>query len=765
MLESRLYRETLAAAQAFHARKLWREFEEDDCFAVVVPGEEHPLFAAVMGQAGEEFGLLMFRGPHACSCLMEVLYRDPEDQGAPDETALISFSMGRYGETPSFGRSFLAKARFAGRRDDIVPCFLVVDPGRQPRAPTRDEAETLLYALKGILKAWDAGILEPQPIWPDYEALTLILDGDPRDPDVSKEVRPCGAAPLGTDSAGLHMAVDLSDLPRLSSRWLIGFPKLPVTIEGDDRVVRGVLVVDEDSELIVTAEPVQGGTGDAVSVVIGAFHGENAQSTRGVPEGVLVANRELFNALFPILNAAGVQCRYEPAIPLLDEISGGLMDRLGEPEGFAADPDTVPAPNDLDGWKACDRRLYGRARACLVRQGNIPDRAVRRYFGDVELADDLLDDSDDLFPAICFYEWLWLDHKPADGSWAVAEKLLAEDLPRAQRLLLEARLKATPSIFRVQSIERGVSLDLVDVLFGGEVTLHDEALSQSAAVDLSFAARVFPAGDFHFIAPLGPPLSGFEVDEAIEWLEECGMELTPEGVKAKTHLFGRLWDWVEAGRAEQGPPHVTNMDGDELHFHTATYRVEDEAAARSAIAARDDIEWDEEDDRYVWERRQGGEPGAVIGDSLTLGSLRFVGDELLVEVNSDERLEKARAWLDPIPGIRFQGVRSRTVEDLRREAFSDDEPVREEVPMTPELAARLQEMMREHYMQWLDMPVPALGGKTPREMCSTEEGKQRVARMIRTIPRPMGPAGAAMDVPRQEMLEALGLDAEDRPRP
>ena len=760
MLESRLYRETLAAAEAFLARKLWLEFANDDGFAVVVPGEEHPMFASVMGQAGQEYGLVLFRGPEALACLMDMLDRDPEDRDLSDNTAFLSFSMGRYDETPPLGRSFLAKARFVGRGSSIVPCFMVMDAGRQPRAPNRGEVEKLLYALKGILKADEAGILARAPLRPGRETLTLIISGDPLDPEVSREVRLYSAVGSSPDAAPADAPGDLSGLPRLPARWLVGCPLLPISIANDDRTVRMLLVMDEGSELVVTGEPVQGGVPEAAERVYDVFRGRNALKTRGVPEEVLVAHRELFNALWPILDSLGVRCQYQPAIPLLDETLRDFLDWSERPKAPAEPPlegpDVVPAPDDLEGWKACDSRLYQRAQARLARAGGAPNRAISRYFGDVDIGEVFLADDEDIFPSMSFFEWRWLDYRATKRSQTLAEKMLAGELPQAERLLLEARRKATPSVFRVESIQKGASLELVDILFGGQVTLHDKAMSESAAVDMSFAARVFPAGKFHFGSPLGPPLSVLDVVAAFGWLEYCGMRFTPEGTRAKAHLFGRLWEWVEDRRAAGPPRLVANLDGERLCFHTATYAVSDEAKARSAISAREDIEWDEEDDSYIWQRRKGGEPGALIGDSLTLGHLRFIGGELLLEVNSAERLRRARAWVDRVPGTAFHGVRAKTLEQAQEEPTPPDDQIREEVPMTPELIARIQDTMHGYYMQWLDTPVPALGGKTPRQACSTPEGKQRVLRLIRTAPRPMGPAGP--DVPRKEMLKALGLE-------
>ena len=766
MLESRLCRETLAAAEAFHARKLWLQYDGNECFAVVVPGEEYPLFASIMGQAGEEFGLTLFRGPNACWDLSDLLVRDPQDVGRLDEAAIIGFSMGPFAEAPPFGRSFLAKARFAGSRSSIVPCFLAKDAGREPRKLTSEEVRTCLYVLRGVLKAVDAGMLEPGPLRPGQETLTLVIGGDPLDPEVSCELRRFSRAPGSTRARLAVPAGDLSSLPRLPSRWLLGFPVLPVSIEGDDRTVRVVLIADGDSELMVEAKPIQGGVAEAVEVVCEAFRGHNALEVKGLPREVAVANRELFNALCPMLDSLGVPCRYEPGIRLLDGILehfvGGLSSDGLESEEDTGDPDAVPAADDLRGWKLCDQRLYHRAQAWLADAGGASDRAVARYFGGAEAGDPFLHDRVDMFPGMSFFEWCWLDYRATRRSKTLAEKMLAAELPRAERILLEARLSATPSMYRVDSVKKGEWVELVDVLFGGEVVVHDTALSGSATRDMCFPGRVFPAGEFHFVSPLGPPLSPFEVGDALEFLGDEGLELTQRGTKARAHLFGRLWAWSEQRRARTSRPHVVNTDGDDMCVHTTTYLVGDEAEARKAISAREDIDWDDEETSCTWVRRKHRGPGPALGDALSLGTLTFIGDELLVEVSSAERLRKARAWLDKIPGIEFQAVRSRTLDELLEADVPPDDRIgaQEEVPMTPDLAAHLQEFFRRHYMDWLDSALPVFNGKTPRETCRTAEGRKKVARMIRATPRPVGSPGVTVDVPRAAMLKALGLTDE-----
>ena len=537
---------------------------------------------------------------------------------------------------------------------------------------------------------------------------------------------------------------------------------MPVRIQGDDRTVRAVMIVEEKSELILSGVPQQGGVPEALEAIYETFRGHGISKKKGLPRECTVANRELFAALQPVLQALDVRCGHEPSIPLLDEIMGDFLDKHAENSGESRPREDVqeamPAPDDLAAWKACDNRLYRRAVSRLPNSGHEPAKAIARYFGNVDEGHTFLYDAEDTFPGCCFFEWFWIDYRADKRAKTLAEKMLDEPLPEPEQVLLRARIEAIPSLYKVQEIRKGESLTLLDVFFGGETVVHDRGLSESAAVDMIFAARLFPAGNFHLVSPVGPPLPPFLVEDAIGFLEDHRLELTPEGTRAKVHLFGHLWGWLEERRRQKrSPPRMANTDGETLCFHTATYALADEAAARKAIAARGDIEPQDDGTGYYWLRR--GKAAHGLGDTIHLGTLTFLGEALLFEANSAERLARAREWLDNVPGIVFKTVRTRSVKDmLETDIPLDDWPTPgEKIAMTPELLGHVRAMLRDHYMKWLDMPLPMLGGKTPRQMCQNAEGRKRVAILIRTLPRSCDPDGAGIAVPRAEMLNALGL--------
>ncbi|MEN6334972.1 MAG: hypothetical protein ABFE01_11970 [Phycisphaerales bacterium] len=58
-------RDVLDAAEQFIGRKLWKRFTNFDFFGVRAAGQDELILAGVLGDAGEQFGLSLFRGPRA----------------------------------------------------------------------------------------------------------------------------------------------------------------------------------------------------------------------------------------------------------------------------------------------------------------------------------------------------------------------------------------------------------------------------------------------------------------------------------------------------------------------------------------------------------------------------------------------------------------------------------------------------------------------------------------------------------------------------
>lgn len=133
--------------------------------------------------------------------------------------------------------------------------------------------------------------------------------------------------------------------------------------------------------------------------------------------------------------------------------------------------------------------------------------------------------------------------------------------------------------------------------------------------------------------------------------------------------------------------------------------------------------------------------------------------------------------------------RRRALASHRADTFEDPEvALRErrgkasstaETDLPPEVEQEvIGQFLREHYTKWIDEPVPALGGKTPREASRTAAGRKRVAALVDDAERTARamPGGAAADfgdllrrelgLPLREVRgDGLAYDADQAPHP
>jgi hypothetical protein len=758
--------EMIAAVADFNSRKLWKRFTNFDCIGVRIAGEDESMLAVVLGQAGEEYGLSLFRGPNAGASFAALLDTDTFGDDAMADLSMLGFTMLAFGGLPEEDQAAMREAGQHPRYDEQMPHFMAKLPGRQPRFPRESEMGLLLLILRALVQTDKKRLLHPATLEDEAGICVLTIGGDAKTPQVSvvRERWPRGSVSRTIPLPSLKL--DLHGLPRLAKTWLIGMPAIPGGIEGDDRVMQMLLVVDKASQLVIQGRPILGGDPqEAMKIVEEAFHGGGLDGRKGLPRKIIFSNRTLHDAMSPLLEPASVACSYEPVIPELQTIVADMIEYLDKAvppfDEDTEDESEIPAPDDLKGWKAVDRRLDTRFVTRFIEGPFRSARPIKRYFDDDDI-EYYLNEHKEQNVLAAYTVWGILDYRSTKTSKTQAEKMLAEGLPSAETLLLRARVEACPTLYRVANHNpKAGTVEFEDALLGGTATVHDQLMSENTENNVFIPARIFPAGHFRFIEPVGPPLGAVMGLEAVEFLRDCGMEFTPEGLRRDAQMFGWLWGWSDEWRSLQGPPDLRNTDGDDIVWHTASFSLIDPAETRKHLMKRKDIDYDQEADEFVWSKPARRNSG-VIGDTVTLGRLQLVGDELVLTVNSAERFAAARRWLEKLPGVAFKTVQTRAWDEIEKdrpmdERLSGPEPVE----LTTEMVAGIQQMIDRQYMNWLDEPLPALGGRTPRQACHTDAGRRQVTDLIRTMPDPMG--NAPIRIPRQAMLRELNLETEPAP--
>lgn len=309
-------------------------------------------------------------------------------------------------------------------------------------------------------------------------------------------------------------------------------------------------------------------------------------------------------------------------------------------------------------------------------------------------------------------------------------------LPEPERALGRSWLVSRRSLHEVQAVRPGIGVTLKDLLGGEVVDLGDRTISRGVEPLDLVCLRLLPDGAGGVTTGGGFLVPRLQRRRVIDLLtSDDGMALLR---------------WFAAPGL---PIEMRNTEGEPLHFVTATYRVVDPLATAAALARK---LRDEGDGRFVETVTRHGQP-------WLRGSIRLEGDRATIEANSARRADRLeRTLLGAAPGARLVEREERSVEDALEEpaAGRKGKPAAEPIDLdaNPEAAAALEEFIRDYEDRWVDEPIPALGGLTPRQAATNEAARPELEALLDDMAwegRRSGERGR-MDAGRVRRLLGLG---------
>jgi len=206
-------------------------------------------------------------------------------------------------------------------------------------------------------------------------------------------------------------------------------------------------------------------------------------------------------------------------------------------------------------------------------------------------------------------------------------------------------------------------------------------------------------------------------------------------------------------------PTLVNTEGEPTVLCQGTYRVTDAAAAAAGLDAslerHDGGHWAEMEEHDG--QRVVRATATIEGETLTLSAnseVRFarIKQTVTEAVGTLEAIEEthepvADAWR------RHLGDRARAAGARTAGAPTGAEPA----ALPPEAVAAMAQLMREREVAWLDEPVPALGGLTPREAADDPTRREDLVALLHEYERTVVPEGAiSYDVSRLRQLLGIG---------
>ena len=324
-------------------------------------------------------------------------------------------------------------------------------------------------------------------------------------------------------------------------------------------------------------------------------------------------------------------------------------------------------------------------------------------------------------------------------------------LDSVERRFITAVNRKPYTFYEVLDVEPGRGVHMQDVLTGSRIMVQERSASQHVKPsDIVFGRAVTIDGVGMIVG-----LSSYVMPPRIKpMIIELRGELASGGENLSEEALGD-WDveirelYLYIDRFLFAPPKISNTDGDPLQFHKVVYDIDSADAAfeklvplcvtRKAVELRQEAERDADGRirraEILWDRKgtkvRAGLPATI------LGRIMIDGNRLTAEVNSAKRAKTIRRKIEARlgAGARFRIEEIRSVNAMLKDEDLTDSgalpsPEHEELMEDPEFRRQMAEMVRKHWESWVDMEIPALGGRTPREAVKDRDGREAVEALL-----------------------------------
>jgi hypothetical protein len=330
-----------------------------------------------------------------------------------------------------------------------------------------------------------------------------------------------------------------------------------------------------------------------------------------------------------------------------------------------------------------------------------------------------------------------------DGSTPLERYLAARHkrLSAEERSWLRAQAAAWLSVWEATEVEPGVAVTFRDLLSGEARRVSDISLSHTIRVRDALLARVVDHAGLSLVRGLHP--RSLAPRDAAALVAKVRKRLRVKGAapvaKLRDESFYRylVGAWERAVRSATKraaqPVDLRNTDGDPFlltadHFDFA---AADRRAIEERLAALTGVEREhtgDEGDAFVF--TVPGNRQHKTWHNTIVGRAELAGVSLRLETNSRERADALRARVeDACAGL----LRHRAREHADPLSERGERPRARGAPPPPEAVQLALDFKTRHYEAWLDEPVPALAGKTPREAAATAPGRAALDLLLKEI--------------------------------
>lgn len=323
---------------------------------------------------------------------------------------------------------------------------------------------------------------------------------------------------------------------------------------------------------------------------------------------------------------------------------------------------------------------------------------------------------------------------------------------------LENWKRSSLSLYEIRKVDLRKSLDLYDMFSRKQFTVVNSTLSEHAEPGHTFFTRVIKVGNEYLLSPTLLPMDPLSAEDLVIGIRHIRNNTPGSATLTWGKFFKKHWHlipelWFEEQLLRTVPPVLHNTDGDPIDAFRITCHLKPGSLfkANAILAAVDGMERvSPKAFNYVVEA---SEKNQTAMDNVVLATLELTEEDLTVDVNSFNRADRITALLENWLGELIVSMEREPVEYDPGAAQRHMQP-EDEIP--PEIREDiLLEFFDKHMRKWMDEPIPALRGLTPRQASKKAGPRKRLMILLRDMEN--GPPPGCESYDFSWMWKELGL--------
>ena len=343
-------------------------------------------------------------------------------------------------------------------------------------------------------------------------------------------------------------------------------------------------------------------------------------------------------------------------------------------------------------------------------------------FTEEEITEDNIDDP--TFEK--FFDWFLYDFKLLDTGERVIERFYREakeTLSETEESIIMGWLDSVYSFYEVDEAVPGEYCSISDLILKGEIIVRDSSSSKKLKrTDIIGARPLKAGGNTYFSGVISVYPSAFR-KLIIDYFESEYKEYRKaKGPGRNKKECLRDWGFHISNYAEDlaNNPKLITSRGEELVLATATYLIKDASEVKKRISSIKSLkQMSRQDDEIVVFSVVNDDGGEISG------SLEIMDNIIRIESHSQNMLNKAKSLIERDLEGHIEHLEDQTkgpelyIKQAKREKLK-----LKKLPPGINSLKELEKKLDKHYSDWIDQPLHALNGKTPREAAKTTKGRK-----------------------------------------